>query len=117
MNIIFGDSVNLLPPGAIVLELDTMRGSNNQRIKTYCLVQILPESEYQNLDHNTQCHSSLLNHYRQRNWIACRQLIQQLHGQWNCELDSFYDILLERITDYEQLELPEDWDGSMPIAQ
>lgn len=112
MNIIFGDSVKLLPPGAVVLELDTICLENQRRIKTYCAVEKLPEHEYIMLESNKTIHATLLDQYRQQNWTGCKRLIEALHGQWGGELDSFYDVLLERIGQYEQIELPKDWDGS-----
>ena len=118
MNIIFGDSINLLPQGAIVLELDTLHLDNDHKVKTYCVIEKLPENEYIMLEKNKMLHTTLLDQYRQKNWEGCRQLIKALHGQWDNELDSFYDILSERIKQLEQDVLPNNWDGSfVPVKK
>ena len=105
MNIIFGDAIQQLPESYIVLELDTLRlMPQDKKIKTYCAIEQLPMGEFVNLEKNKFFHIRLLEQYRQKNWAECKSILQSLKGCWNSELDTFYDILHERIQSYQETE-------------
>jgi len=112
MNIIFGDSLNLIPNHYTILELDTFRYPGKSETKTaYCLVEKIAVDEYATLEHYKTLHADVVKYYKQRQWNYCEQAIGGLMGRWGRELDSFYTDLLERVIAYKQTEPPEDWDG------
>lgn len=112
MHIIFGDAINTLPDSFTVLELDTFRSGDTQQT-AWCVVENIPLASFPLLDSYKQVHSDLMQAYRDRNWEYCENAINGLKGQWNGELDSFYDHLLQRVTEYQQTPPPPEWDGSM----
>lgn len=114
MHIIFGDAINNLPDSFTVLELDTFRSaSGNEKQTAWCVVENIPLSAFATLDAYKKVHSDLMQAYRDQNWEYCTEAIKGLRGQWNGELDSFYDHLLQRVTEYQQTAPPPEWDGSM----
>jgi adenylate cyclase len=113
MYIIFGDAVKNLPDSFTVLELDTFRTPNNEKNTAWCVVGNIPLAEFPNLDAYKKVHEDLMQAYRDRNWEYCTEAIQGLRSQWNGELESFYEHLLQRITDYQQNPPPPEWDGSL----
>lgn len=113
MHIIFGDAINNLPNSFTVLELDTFRTVTGDKQTAWCVVENIPLSDFVNLDAYKKVHADLMQAYRDQNWEYCTQAINGLRGQWNGELDSFYDHLEQRVNEYQHTALPEDWDGSM----
>jgi len=110
MNIIFGDTVKQIADTHTVLELDTFKLMPSERLITsYCVIDNLPLAEFPRLESNKHIHQQLIEQYRQQNWDFCRSALTALMGSWNGELDSFYDHLLSRITDYEENPPLEDW--------
>lgn len=112
MNIIFGDAVNLLPDDYVVLELDTVLVSPmNQKVKTWCVLEMLNTSDFINFENNKQLHTELLEQYRCRNWSRALDIIGILTGQWGKEIDSFYDVLRSRISNLQKNPPDDTWDG------
>jgi len=112
MNIIFGDSLNLIPDQYTVLELDTFRSTGQVETKTaYCLVEKVAVDEFVTMESYKQIHADVIKYYKQRHWNYCEQAIQGLMGRWGGELDSFYTDLLGRVASYKLKEPPDDWDG------
>jgi hypothetical protein len=113
MNIIFGDSLNIIPDHYTVLELDTFRHPGKSETNTaYCLIEKLAIDEYSNLEHYKTLHADVIKYYKQRYWDYCEKAIGGLMGRWGGELDSFYEDLLKRVVGYKESEPPEDWDGT-----
>jgi hypothetical protein len=110
MNIIFGDAVNQVANSHTVLELDTFRVTHsNKIIKTYCVIDSVPLSEFSQLENNKHIHQQLIEQYGLRNWQFCLSAATSLMGKWNGELDSFYQIFQQRIENY-LIETPdENW--------
>jgi hypothetical protein len=112
MNIIFGDAVNLLPKKHLVLELDTVIVKPmNHEVKTWCVVESLMPADHINLEQNKQQHQNLLEQYRDRNWNEALKIISQLKGCWNGEVDSFYEVLQNRILQLQATPPNSDWNG------
>jgi len=51
----------------------------------------------------------LIENYRNRNWNFCIHALDHLTGFWGKQIDSFYDILRTRVTEYIQFEPDENW--------
>jgi len=54
-------------------------------------------------------HAALIENYKKRNWDFCKQTIKQLMGFWGGQIDSFYEILDARLTEYQTNEPDESW--------
>jgi len=114
MNIIFGDAVNQLPSNYIVLELDTfLIKPMNTQITTWCVVESVPMTELVQLDTNKKLHSDLMVEYRAQNWNKCLEIIESLKGLWQGEVDSFYDEIKKRISEYKENSPEPGWDGTV----
>ena len=112
MNIIFGDSVNTIPDHYTVLELDTFRSvDSNKTITTYCLVEKIGLDEFVTLEQYKKIHADVIKYYKQKHWDYCEQSIQGLLGHWGGEIDTFYIDLLDRVRQYKETGVSDDWDG------
>ena len=110
MNIIFGkEAANNLINKHTVLELDTVTIGNSTPITTYCVVEVTPLEELPVLEEYKELHANLIENYRQRNWTFCERALENLTGRWNTELDTFYAIIHDRITELKSQNLDESW--------
>jgi hypothetical protein len=113
MNIILGeDNAKSVDQKYTVLELDTIvfPGIPNP-VTAYCIVEQIPLEEIVNIDNMRELHSNLVKNYHLKNWNYCEQAIDHLRGKWNGELDTFYNSLLDRVKQYRDQELDDDWNG------
>ena len=92
------------------LELDMIKvKGKTQGVKIYTVLCTLEDSlEYKLAKHK---HESMLELYRQQQWIPASILCNELMGEFNGAMDSYYRMLIERIADYRESNLSEDWDG------
>jgi hypothetical protein len=110
MNIIFGDAVNQVADTHTVLELDTFKlMPSEQLVKTYCVINNVPLTEFSQLENNKHIHQQLIEQYREKDWTYCRGAVHSLMGCWNGEMDTFYQHLAERIDEYAANPPGEDW--------
>ena len=56
-------------------------------------------------------HNLMLVHYRNQDWNKTIGLVTVLRGEFNGQMDHYYDLWLERIEDMKHANLPKDWDG------
>lgn len=115
MNIILGeDTAEELRQKHIVLELDTFRiAGRSDPVKAFCVTEDLSMSSLMVADQMQDLHQGLLRNYRKRNWNYCHQALKQLQGQWDGQLDSFYNAMHARIVELEKSQLDADWDGAI----
>lgn len=112
MNIIFGPAAKEIPDSYTMLELDTFRLPNTpEPVPFYCLVEKIPLGDFETLEYWKKIHADMISQYQQKHWDYCEQAIQSLMGRWNGEVDTFYQSLLERVTQYKQTPPAQDWDG------
>ena len=115
MNIIFGNNeVEQLRDKYIVLELDTVTIKSSKPITAYCVIENIPIDEMPRIDNFKKIHAELMENYRNRNWDFCIQAIEQLMGSWGKQIDSFYTVLLTRVSEYKKNEPDENWTGVIP---
>lgn len=113
MNIIFGDQAAGLPDNYTLLELDTFKFANRDNTRTaYCLVPVIPITEYPVLEHLVKCHHDMIDAYRDRNWEYCISAARGLTGKFNGDLDSFYQDIMQRASYYQENPPGDDWDGT-----
>ena len=55
-------------------------------------------------------HDLMLNHYRKQEWDEALNLLDQLHGEFDSEMDKYYHMMIERIGELREQDLPSDWD-------
>jgi hypothetical protein len=114
MNIIFGDAVKEIPDSFTVLELDTFRTLENHNTTTvYCVVEKIPATELAALDAYKKIHADVIKYYKQREFHYCETAINALMGRWNKELDTFYTDLLERVRQYKENGVSDDWEPTL----
>lgn len=58
-----------------------------------------------------ESHDSMLSHYRNREWDKAITLVEELKGEFDGNMDHYYDIWLERIEEMRNKNLPDNWDG------
>jgi adenylate cyclase len=56
-------------------------------------------------------HNGMLTYYRQQKWNDAIELVNELKGEFDGEMDHYYDLWLERIEEMRNANLPKDWDG------
>ena len=58
-----------------------------------------------------EVHNLMLQCYREQKWASAIKLVNDLKGAFNGEMDHYYDLWLERISEMQTANLSEDWDG------
>ncbi len=56
-------------------------------------------------------HDEMLTLYRQQKWDKAIKLVNELKGEFDGQMDHYYDLWLERIEEMRNAGLPADWDG------
>lgn len=113
MNIIFAGAIKDIPNGYTMLELDTFRFLNENRVETaYCVLENIGLSEFSTLEQYKTIHQDLMQHFKSRHWDYCEHAINGLMGHWGGQLDTFYVDLLARVLQYKEKEPPPEWDGT-----
>jgi adenylate cyclase len=56
-------------------------------------------------------HNEMLKHYKNQDWNIAAQMVKELKGEFDGNMDDYYDIWLERIEEMKSANLPHDWDG------
>lgn len=100
MNIIFGRSnAEELKGQFLVLELETL-DANGSPLECFCVVpgDAIPARDMPALAHYTKLHQSFVDNLNKKNYAVCQELATHLRGQFGGELDSFYEVILDRIS-------------------
>ena len=58
-----------------------------------------------------ELHDLMLDYYREQKWDKAIQQINELRGEFDGQMDLYYDMMLERIGELRESNLPTDWDG------
>lgn len=115
MKVIYGkQTAEVLAKRTTVLELDTFfQAGLAEPITAYAVIEAnnIPLQEIPIIDKTINLHNSMMIEYRKRNWNFCEQAIENLTGKWGGEIDSFYTIFSDRISELKESELPENWSG------
>lgn len=115
VKILFGqETANSLTDRYTILELDDIAvKGKTEPVKIYTVLDpeeigydVIPALEqYVNL------HAKLRENYKKQDWKFCTDAISELRGQFAGTLDSYYDIITDRIEDYKKNPPPREWDG------
>jgi len=57
-------------------------------------------------------HELMLQYYREQQWDKAIELCQNLTGEFDGNMDHYYELWIERIADMRSRDLPADWDGT-----
>ncbi len=58
-----------------------------------------------------EIHDLMIDYYREQNWDQTLHMIDQLKGEFDSHMDHYYDIMIARIGELRENNLPTDWDG------
>jgi len=117
MHIILGEqNAKQMGDKYVVLELDTFRTADREElIRAFCLIENLPIQELPQVDQYRDLHQQLIKNYREANWKFCEDALEHLQGRWNGEVDSFYSVIAQRITEQKQRDQSADWDPAVLV--
>ena len=112
MNIIFGgDLVDEIASKYTVLELDTIRMlPDGSESTAYCVIEKIPLAEIGRLPEHKQLHHDMIRQYKTGDWSSCEKSLKSLTHCWGTELDSFYEIMLQRVQDLQANHPGPHWD-------
>jgi hypothetical protein len=57
-------------------------------------------------------HEEMLELYRSQKWDQAIALCQELTGEFDGNMDDYYELWQERIAEMRTRNLPKDWDGT-----
>jgi hypothetical protein len=111
MNIIFDqNTAKQMADKYTILELDTVMQPNlPEPIILHALVEINNINELATLPFFKEMHNVMIREYKNGNWQRAIELISGLKGQFNRELDSFYENILDFCA--ESAKINRNWDG------
>jgi hypothetical protein len=66
-------------------------------------------TEINKTDEYTSLHVKFYENYQKGNFTFCEQALEHLVGKWGGEIDSYYQIMSDRISKYKQQD-NKDWD-------
>lgn len=90
-------AVEKLQQNYTVLELETFQ-KEDKEITAYCIIDEVSIAELTNLENSKQLHNSFISEYKKGNFSFCLEAVSFLKGKFNGELDSFYDTIINRIS-------------------
>ena len=113
MHIIFGqENTSALREKYTVLTLDTFRlPGEPEPVTAYCVIEKIPLQEMTQLESWQDLHENLVTEYRIKNWKYCEDALEHLQGRWQGELDTFYQDLAARISQYKVHDPGSEWNG------
>lgn len=101
MYIIFGkDIAEELRKRHIVLELETFAVPNGNPSTAYCVLQqeAIPIAEMHDIERLCRLHEGLITALNEKRYPMVLDCIEHLRGSFAGEMDSFYDVISERLT-------------------
>lgn len=113
MNIILDTAVAELKEKFVVLELDSFC-NGEKSVTAYTLIENIPLQDFATLSAYIATHQNLIQEYKKQNWDYCECAIKELSGKWNGELDSFYENLAIRVSQYQNHPPVDSWNPSLP---
>jgi hypothetical protein len=111
MNIIFDtENIEAIKSNNVVLELDTFYFSQlNKTATAYCVIDNVKLTDFDKIEQNQRLHYELIAAYKKKDFGLCQDLLEQLIGVFDGEVDSFYLELSKRVDDLKSKKLPDDW--------
>ena len=105
------ETANRLDGEYFTIELDCIAVKGKKEGVNIFTVFRNPEFTVDRWNQAREQHNTMLYAYRQQNWDIALLAISQLRGQFNGQMDHYYDLWLQRISEMRNAGLPTDWDG------
>lgn len=98
MKIIFNDAAAQdLMKNHVILELDVMPNAAGQPVKIYSLLDNIPVDKMSVIPEFCQRHHEFLTLYQQQQYQSCQILLKQLRDYDLSDMNSYYDVMAQRI--------------------
>ncbi len=96
------------------LELDCIAVKGKKEGVTIYTVFYNPTTDVEKVKWSTakEQHNEMLVLYRQQKWDKAIRLVNELKGEFDGQMDHYYELWLERIEEMRNSNLPSDWDGT-----
>ena len=108
MNIIIGSKeAEKMSEKYTVLPLETLKFKSNLElppVTAYCLIEQIPVTEIAKTQEYKTLHTKFYENYQKGNFVFCEQALEHLKGKWGGAIDSYYDIMEDRISKYKDAE-------------
>ena len=105
------ETANRLDGEYFTLELDCIAVKGKKEGVNIFTVFRNPEFNAESWNQSREQHNAMLYAYRQQNWDVAIMAVNQLRGRFNGQMDHYYDLWLQRISEMRNAGLPKDWDG------
>ncbi len=113
MDIILGENTAASVSDLALLELDLIRvKGKSEAARIHALVGDETVRESASFQALSRVHGEMLEAYRSRRWQSARQALETwrtLAAGFN--LESFYDLMADRLKEFEAIPPDRDWDG------
>ena len=107
MYIIFGKEIaEELRKRHIVLELETFADPSGKPYTAYCVIQqeSIPITEMHDLERLCRLHDGLITALNEKRYPMVLECIEHLRGSFSGEMDSFYNVISDRLSKLENHE-------------
>jgi len=103
----------------LVLELDSLEIKPEEFVTAHCVIdnEHIQLQEMTSLNEFRELHEGLIQNYKTQEWDKCYEAIDQLITKFKGEMDSFYEILRDRIKILETSDLSENWTGRVSTSK
>ena len=103
----------------LVLELDSIEIKPEEFVTAYCVIdnEHIQLQEMTSLNEFRELHEGLMQDYKAQHWDKCYEAIGSLMAKFKGEMDSFYDVLRDRIKILETSELSDNWTGRVSTSK
>lgn len=93
------EAANKLKENYIVLELETLDKPTGP-VTAFCIIdaQSIPIMDITIIDYYKSLHEEFITAYKNKDYTTCLDKMAHLRGAFNGQLDSFYQVITERIT-------------------
>ncbi|MCP5373209.1 MAG: adenylate/guanylate cyclase domain-containing protein [Hyphomicrobiales bacterium] len=112
-DILVGENTQAAAPDMAFLELDLVRlKGKTEANAVHTLLGDAEEARGDGFRQLAAAHAQMLAAYRARDWATARAKVVEARSKQNgYNLDAYYDLMMERIEDFEAEPPPPDWDG------
>jgi len=101
----------------MLVELDTFQYEDGATQKSFAVItkDEITLQDFQNVEMYVDLHNNFMKNYRQKNWKFCEDALDHLRGKFRQDLDSFYQVMSDRISQLKGIELPESWTPNVVV--
>ena len=95
----------------MLVELDTFQYEGGDEQKSFAVISKdeITLQDFQNIEMYVDLHNNFMKNYRTKNWKFCEDALDHLRGKFRGELDSFYQVMTDRLEQLKSIDLPKTW--------